>query len=326
MNIPGVVAGLDYLYRHYSSGKVAWADLVAPAIRLADEGFVLDDALPTTIAEGRQYPREISRGGEALPAGRPRAEARRSLRQQGLRRDAARDREGRRRRVLPRRDREADRGRPAGERRHHRHRRSRAVPRHRAHAARPDATAASTSTARAPPLSDGVRIIETLQILDNYKPRPGARFTTDPDYFHYLIESWKVRDSVRIADPALLARGPRRPPAAPARRGALRDDRPAPRVEAAGQPARRGAVGAADAHRRGTTAFAVGDADGNVIAVTQTLSTWGGNFYVSKGLGFLYNDHLRSNRTTPGYGSAAAADAVGHRPIRRRCCSRTRAA
>jgi gamma-glutamyltranspeptidase/glutathione hydrolase len=48
----------------------------------------------------------------------------------------------------------------------------------------------------------------------------------------------------------------------------------------------------------------VADADGNMIAVTQTLSTWGGTFYVSKGLGFLYNNHLRSSRTTPGaYGS-----------------------
>lgn len=30
-----------------------------------------------------------------------------------------------------------------------------------------------------------------------------------------------------------------------------------------------------------------------MIAVTQTLSTWGGTFYVSEGLGFLYNNHLR---------------------------------
>src|SRR4029079_1610540 len=43
----------------------------------------------------------------------------------------------------------------------------------------------------------------------------------------------------------------------------------------------------------GTTAFVVADAEGNMIAFTQTLSTWGGNFYVSKGLGFLYNDHSR---------------------------------
>jgi gamma-glutamyltranspeptidase len=30
-----------------------------------------------------------------------------------------------------------------------------------------------------------------------------------------------------------------------------------------------------------------------MIAFTQTLSTWGGNYYVSKGLGFIYNDHFR---------------------------------
>ena len=43
-----------------------------------------------------------------------------------------------------------------------------------------------------------------------------------------------------------------------------------------------------------TTAFVVADADGNVVAVTQTLGTWGGNFYVTPGLGFLYNDKLGS--------------------------------
>ena len=61
----------------------------------------------------------------------------------------------------------------------------------------------------------------------------------------------------------------------------------------------------------GTTSFAVADADGNMIAVTQTLSTWGGTFYVSKGLGFLYNNHLRSNRFTAGrVRQPRAADAI----------------
>jgi gamma-glutamyltranspeptidase/glutathione hydrolase len=60
------------------------------------------------------------------------------------------------------------------------------------------------------------------------------------------------------------------------------------------------APGPAERIGRGTTAFVVADAAGNMIAVTQTLSTWGGTFYVSDGLGFLYNNHLRSNRTRPG--------------------------
>jgi gamma-glutamyltranspeptidase / glutathione hydrolase len=53
----------------------------------------------------------------------------------------------------------------------------------------------------------------------------------------------------------------------------------------------------------GTTGFVVADADGNMIAFTQTLSTWGGNYYVSKDLGFLYNDHFRGGRGGTGYGS-----------------------
>ena len=40
-----------------------------------------------------------------------------------------------------------------------------------------------------------------------------------------------------------------------------------------------------------------------MVAMTQTLSTWGGNFYVSRGLGFLYNDHFRGGRVGTGYGS-----------------------
>src|SRR6185312_10563729 len=42
----------------------------------------------------------------------------------------------------------------------------------------------------------------------------------------------------------------------------------------------------------GTTSFSIADADGNMVSQTQTLGTWGGNFYVTPGLGFLYNDKL----------------------------------
>jgi hypothetical protein len=54
----------------------------------------------------------------------------------------------------------------------------------------------------------------------------------------------------------------------------------------------------------GTTSFVVADGEGNMIAFTQTLSTWGGNYYVSKGLGFLYNDPLpRREGGRRGFGS-----------------------
>jgi gamma-glutamyltranspeptidase len=53
-NIPGLVAGLDYLHSQYGNGRVSWSDLIEPAIRQAENGFVLDHTLPSTIAEGRQ--------------------------------------------------------------------------------------------------------------------------------------------------------------------------------------------------------------------------------------------------------------------------------
>ena len=67
-NIPGVVGGLDYLYRKYGSGKVKWAELIDPSVALAEEGFILDEALPTSICGRSQLPREVSRGCPHLPA------------------------------------------------------------------------------------------------------------------------------------------------------------------------------------------------------------------------------------------------------------------
>jgi gamma-glutamyltranspeptidase / glutathione hydrolase len=100
-----------------------------------------------------------------------------------------------------------------------------------------------------------------------------------------------VRDQgPRIADPALwdVSLGPHLDPAHAATLFKRIDPKKASR-DRSGPPAE----GPPERIGRGTTAFAVVDADGNMIAVTQTLSTWGGTFYVSDGLGFLYNNHLR---------------------------------
>lgn len=39
--IPSTVKVLDYVWRKYGSGKISWADLLEPAIHLAEEGFVV---------------------------------------------------------------------------------------------------------------------------------------------------------------------------------------------------------------------------------------------------------------------------------------------
>lgn len=306
-NIPGVVAGLDYLYRHYGSGKVKWEDLVAPAIKLADEGYILDEGLPSSIAEGRRF---LEKWPEAkkifLPDGKvPRpgdrffnkdyANTLRSIQKGGAdafyKGDIAK-------KIAA--DMEENGGiiTYADLAQYRAIEREPVVGHYRGH----------TLYAGGPPLSTGIQLFESLQVLENYQPRTGARTSTDADYLHYVIEAWKVRDPLRrVADPerwpvdfaehltdahakTLFAKiDPKKamryerfpPDDAP-----VTPTAPTPRIST------------------GTTSFAVADADGNMIAVTQTLSTWGGTFYVSKGLGFLYNNHLRSNRTTAGaYGS-----------------------
>ncbi len=303
-NIPGVVAGLDYLYKKYGSGKVKWEELIEPAIKLADEGFILDESLPTSVAEGRHF---LEKWPEAtriyLPGGKVPKPGERFVNKDyaSTLRAIAKDGadtfyRGEIARTIAA-DLQANGGiiTFADLAQYRAIEREPVVGRYRGH----------TLYAGGPPVATGIQLFESLQILNNYEPRPGARINDDAHYFHYVLESWKVRDPVRrVADPErwpvefaehLTAEHARKlfekidPRKASRYERQSQDDVPPsllPRIST------------------GTTSFAVADAQGNMIAVTQTLSTWGGTFYVSKGLGFLYNNHLRSGRTTAGaYGS-----------------------
>jgi gamma-glutamyltranspeptidase len=304
-NIPGVVAGLDHLFRHYGSGKVSWASLVEPAAAIADEGFVLDESLPTSIAEGRRFLEKYPEAARIfLPGGRVPQPGDRFVNKDYATtlRAIARDGAGTFYRGPIARRIAADMADHGGILTYADLAQYRAMERapiegrYRGH----------VLYAGGPPVATGIQLFESLQVLGHYTPKPGARSTTDADYFHHLLEAWKVRDPLRrVADPERwpvdFADHLRDDHALtlfrkidPARASTY--ERPAADDGPFNPPATR--IG------RGTTSFAVGDADGNLIAVTQTLSTWGGTFYVSKGLGFLYNNHLRSNRTTAGsYGS-----------------------
>jgi gamma-glutamyltranspeptidase/glutathione hydrolase len=308
-NIPGVVAGLDLLYRRFGSTRVPWADLLAPAIRHAEEGYVLDEALPTTIAEGRSILARYEAARRIfLPGGRvPKPGDRFVNRDYGatLRAIAARGAtefyQGEVAKQIAR-----DMAEQGGIIRAEDLAQYRAIERQPVSGRFRDLLVFSTP----PPVSSGASLVESLQVLDHYKMtrdagRATASVARDPDYLHTLIEAWKVRHTPRVADPALwpvdLAphldyrhAGELFAQIDPQKASRYRDggrERDGASSESGESPSRLG---------RGTTAFVVADADGNVVAVTQTLSTWGGNFYVSKGLGFLYNNHLRSNRTTRG--------------------------
>lgn len=321
-NIPGVVAGLTLLHQKYGSRKVTWAEILAPAIRLAEEGYILDEALPTTIAEGRgsfaKYPEaaKIYLPGGKVPKPGDRfvnkdyAETLKVLAKEGG--------ESFYRGSLARRiaaDMAANGGIITVE----------DLAQYRAMERAPLAGTyrGHTVYSAPPPVSTGLQLLETLQILDHYTPKPGATYASDADYLHHAIEAWRVRDAgAQIADPErwpinlgnhlqtahALERfkliDPRKVYVAP-QGGRGRGAGPGPVTpgvfEQLDQAVADGVAGAET--QTGTTSFAAADADGNMVAVTQTLSTWGGNFYVSKGLGFLYNDHFRGGRGGTGYGS-----------------------
>jgi gamma-glutamyltranspeptidase len=300
-NIPGVVAGLDYLYKHYASGRVKWAELIEPAIRYAEDGFVLDASLPSSIAEGRQflekYP-EAARiflpGGKVPKPGdrfvnRDYAETLRAIARDGA--DAF-YRGSLARRIAD--DMAANGGIITTEdlAQYHAVERRPVVGRYHGH----------VLYTGGPPVGSGVSLLETFQVLGNYQPKPGATPSADADYWHYMIESWKVRDPIRrIADPGLwpVDYETHLQPSHAAQLFAKINPATVSRFVDDEDEDERSGPGA-ERIGRGTTAFVVADADGNMIAVTQTLSTWGGTFYVSKGLGFLYNNHLRSSRTQRG--------------------------
>ncbi|MFQ5632947.1 MAG: gamma-glutamyltransferase, partial [bacterium] len=155
-----------------------------------------------------------------------------------------------------------------------------------------------------PPVSGGAALVGKLNLLEQFRQMKSQR--EDAATVHSMIEAWKLAPSTRgrIADPGLWpvdlqpftdkewakrrwqsCFDPQRS-LSPGDTTCLNEDRVA---------AAWGVENVLDARTStGTTAFVVADAAGNMAAVTQTLGTWGGNFYVTPGLGFIYNDKLRS--------------------------------
>jgi gamma-glutamyltranspeptidase len=304
-NIPGVVAGMDLLYKKYGSHKVSWADIIAPAIKLADQGFILDEALPTTIAEAKaqfsKYPETVKvfMPGGKLPRPGDRfinkdyANTLRTIANEGgdtfYRGSLAK-------KIVA--DFAANGGFITAEdlAQYHAVERVPLMGHYRG----------NLVYSAPPPSPTGAQMVETLQILDGYTPKPGATYANDADFLHYVLDAWRVRGGGTgrgIGDPDKMTidLGDSLTPAHAADRFKLIDP-----VKAYVSAGRGGTVGPdaveelAGGHiGTGTTSYALADTDGDMIVFTQTLSTWGGGFYVSKDLGFLYNDHGRGIGGTP---------------------------
>lgn len=319
-NVPGTVAGMFEAWQRFGSGNVSWARLLEPAIRAASNGFALDDAFPTTLAVERERFLQYE-GSRALffPDGQP-LQPGDTLRNPDLAwtlgQIAENGVEGFYQGEVARRMVEDLRGKgnaisSTDLSRYFAALREPVVGTYRGH----------TIYSGAPAVSGGVSLVGKLHHLDN--ANGVALYRDDPRSLHALIEAWKLMPSTtgRVADPSLwpvnydpiinrdsarmrweqcfdehASSGPQELRRVRAGRLACMDPELAMTW---GEDVLACNPFETNCRSTGTTAFAVADADGNMVAVTQTLGTWGGNFYVTPGLGFLYNDKLRSYSSDP---------------------------
>ena len=334
-NVPGTVAGMHSAWKQFGSKKVPWADLLAPAIRAAKEGFIVSDGLATTLSVEREHFAKYEssrtlyfRNGEPVHAGDTLRNADLAWTLEQIAKGGA---DGFYKGEVARRIVNDLRGKGNA---------MRLTDLSRYFAANREPVASTyrgyTVYSSAPPVSGGATLAAQLNLLELWKS-PHV-YIDDPSTAHAMIAAWQLTPSARnrIADPGLwpvtvdpfvnkdTARVRWRcfDPAHALTPEAFRGDTLACAADrkATTDGNSNGDAGSLDlalegrsacgnvaehareveaCHSSGTTAFTVADANGNVVAVTQTLGTWGGNFYVAPGLGFIYNDKLTSYSTDP---------------------------
>jgi gamma-glutamyltranspeptidase len=319
-NVPGTVAGMHRAFRLYGSGKVAWKDLLGPAIRAARDGYIVSDGLATTLSTEREHfakyegsRRLFFRDGKPLAAGD-------TLRNPDLawtlEQIAARGADGFYQGEVARRIVDDLRGKGNA---------MKLTDLSRYYAVDREPVSGTyrgyTLYSSAPPVSGGADLVGKLNALEQFaSPK---LYTDDAATLHAALSAWTLAPRGRVADPGLWAvdlTGPLSKDSAKARWRCFTPEKALRAAEVMRDSvacARGGATVTPDSDKRdapcgedhaaevefchaaGTTSFAVADNEGNVVSVTQTLGTWGGNFYVTPGLGFLYNDKLTSYGTDP---------------------------
>ncbi|MGQ0765778.1 MAG: gamma-glutamyltransferase [Gemmatimonadota bacterium] len=331
--VPGTVAAMHNIWKNHGSGRVQWSELLAPAIWAAREGYIVSDGLATTLSRERdRFAKYESSRSLFFNGNRPRV-AGDTIRNPDLtwtlEQIARGGHDGFYRGEVARRLVSDLRGKGNAIQLSD-------LARYFAHVRSPVTTTyrGYQVFGSAPPASGGTLLAAHLNNLEQFTiDRVAASagrvgHAGNAGALHAMISAWQLAPSGRgrIADPTLWptditpfvskdtararwkcfsptrALSPRDfrgdtlacETATPA--GAGTDDRLA-RFAAASDCADDFHAAGSTCRAQGTTSFVVADAEGNVVAVTQTLGTWGGNFYVTPGLGFLYNDKLTSYST-----------------------------
>ena len=287
--VPGAVAGMVEAHSKY--GVLPLTDVLAPAIRLADSGFMVDSALAYSIESARELIGAFAGSTMFLPNGTPLARGSRLVQPDlasTLRRIAERGApgfyEGETARLL------AEEMRRGGG----------IITEEDLLRYRPAWRGAVEGTYRGyglvampPSSSGGVTTLETLNILETFPQLPAFG---SAGYTHRLTEAFRlafIDRNTRLGDADFVT--------VPVRR--LTSDSYARTLAATIDVARATATGAFDsAAREGshTTHYSVVDPAGNAVATTTTINGLYGSGVFIPGAGFFMNNEMDDFATRPG--------------------------
>jgi len=291
VGVPGSVAGMAEMHRRF--GRLPWRDVVEPAVRLARDGFVVDEARAASFADTvslERLRRFRSSVATYFPGGRPPV-AGDMLRQPDLARTleliadsgaAAFYRGGIAERIVDQMQRSGG-----------------IITREDLAGYQAKWRDPLESTYRGwhvigmpPPSSGGVTLAEILNILEGYDPLPA--FGTAP-LLHLWIEAMRRAFTDRnrwLGDPDFvampLARLTSKRYAAELRRGIAR----ARATPSSAMPA--------VTEGTNTTHYSIVDQEGNAVAITTTLNDDFGSALTVDGAGFLLNDEMDDFASKPG--------------------------
>ena len=298
VGVPGTVAGLVYAEKTY--GKLTLKQVMAPAIRLASEGFVLsaEECRYMALKQVDPFPESVRifhRGGDLYKEGDRFTQAELA---ETLRRIAAEPSD-------------FYHGKIAGEMADFLKKNGGLITREDLAAYRVADRTPLTGSYRGydiitapPPSSGGIVLLETLNILSGYDlssmREPGQTGDRTPRQIHYLTEAFRRTYMDRndyLGDPDFVTM-PLKQMADPAFAAAWRKTidplKPTPSkdlVRPAGFLPPPPAV-AAKRESTETTHFSVIDKDGNAVSSTYTLNALFGSGVTVPGLGFLLNDEM----------------------------------
>ena len=295
VGVPGSVAGLWELHQKLGSKKKTWAELLAPAIALAENGFVVDDAFLSTLeTAGKRMMKYPVSAALFFPNGAPpvkgstfkNPELATVLRRiekgpkgfyEGPTADA----------IVAQMKADGGLITLADLKKYQAKWRTPIEFTYRGH----------KIVSMPPPSSGGVTLAMICHILEGYDL--GKLGFQSPEELHYVFEAMRrayAARNAKLGDPDFVKMPLEQLLSdawAKEQRATIQADRATPSSEIA-------AAGPASASGPHTTHFSVVDAAGDTVALTTTINWWYGSGVTVKGAGFVLNNEMDDFAAVPG--------------------------